>query len=174
MASIRSTVSLPSGSRSGGVFVFASLMKALRQLARIAALAVVDVIRMRGSCRRKRHKPPVTPHDLKGMPCIRYRFTSGALYRWEFERGGIEVEIDVAGPLTLNDQDLMVDAALEGTGLAFVFEGQVEELIAKRKLVRVLADWCPAYLGFFLYYPSRRQLPAALRAFVDFARAPAK
>ena len=62
----------------------------------------------------KTHKPPVTPHDLKGMPCIRYRFTSGALYRWEFERGGIEVDIDVEGPLTLNDQDLMVDAALDG------------------------------------------------------------
>jgi len=118
----------------------------------------------------KTHKPPVTPHDLKGMPCIRYRFTSGALYKWEFERGGIEVDIDVEGPLKLNDQDLMVDAALDGAGLAFVFEAQVEELIAKRKLVRVLADWCPAYPGFFLYYPSRRQLPAALRAFVDFAR----
>ena len=122
----------------------------------------------------KVHKPPVTPHNLKGMPCIRYRFTSGALYKWEFERGGIEVDIDVEGPLTLNDQDLMVDAALDGAGLAFVFEAQVEELIAERKLVRVLADWCPAYPGFFLYYPSRRQLPAALRAFVDFARTPDK
>src|SRR6201991_4842135 len=118
----------------------------------------------------KAHEPPIVPHDLKGMPCIRYRFSGGALYHWEFERGGIEVDIEVEGPLTLNDQDLMVDAALDGTGLAFVFEAQVEELIAKRKLVRVLADWCPAYPGFFLYYPSRRQLPAALRAFVDFAR----
>jgi DNA-binding transcriptional LysR family regulator len=120
------------------------------------------------------HKPPLTPHDLKGLPCIRYRFSGGALYRWEFERGGIEVDIDVEGPLTLSDQDLMVDAAFDGIGLAFVFEAQVEDLIAKRKLVRVLADWCPAYPGFFLYYPSRRQLPAALRAFVDFARAPVK
>jgi DNA-binding transcriptional LysR family regulator len=119
----------------------------------------------------KAHKPPVTPHDLKRMPCIRYRFSSGVVYRWEFERGGVEVDIDVEGPLTLNDQDLMVDAALEGTGLAYVFEAQVEALIAKKKLVRVLADWCPAYPGFFLYYPSRRQLPAALRAFVDFAKA---
>jgi DNA-binding transcriptional LysR family regulator len=118
----------------------------------------------------KARKPPVTPHDLKGLPCIRYRFTGGAMYRWEFERGGIEVDIDVDGPLTLNDQDLMVDAALDGAGLAFVFEAQVEELIARRRLVRVLADWCPAYPGFFLYYPSRRQLPTALRAFIDFAR----
>jgi DNA-binding transcriptional LysR family regulator len=122
----------------------------------------------------KHRKPPVTPHDLKGMPCIRYRFGGGALYRWEFERGGVEVDIDVEGALTLSDQELMVDAALEGTGLAFVFEAHVEELIARKKLIRVLADWCPAYPGFFLYYPSRRQLPAALRAFVDFVKAAAK
>lgn len=119
----------------------------------------------------KHHRPPQTPHALKDLPCIRYRFWGGALYRWEFERGGVEVDIDVTGPLTLNDQDLMVDAALDGVGLAYVFEAQVEQLIAKRKLVRVLADWCPAYPGFFMYYPSRRQLPAALRAFVDFLRA---
>ncbi len=119
----------------------------------------------------KKNKPPQTPHDLKNLPCIRFRFWGGALYRWEFERGGIELEIDVAGSLTLNDQDLMVDAALDGAGLAYVFEKQVEDLIAKRRLVRVLADWCPAYPGFFMYYPSRRQLPAALRAFVDFVKA---
>jgi DNA-binding transcriptional LysR family regulator len=118
----------------------------------------------------KQHKPPATPHALKDLPCIRYRFSSGTYYCWEFERGGIEVEIDVTGPLTINDQDLMLAAARDGAGLAFVFEAQAEELVAKRKLVRVLADWCPAYPGFFLYYPSRRQLPAALRAFVDFAK----
>jgi DNA-binding transcriptional LysR family regulator len=122
----------------------------------------------------RKHKPPVTPHDLKGLPCIRYRFTGGTLYRWEFERGGVEVDIDVEGPLTLNDQDLMLNAASDGTGLAYVFEAQAQALIVKRKLVRVLADWCPAYPGFFLYYPSRRQLPAALRAFVDFVKASAK
>jgi DNA-binding transcriptional LysR family regulator len=119
----------------------------------------------------KHRKTPTSPHDLKAMPCIRYRFVSGALYRWEFERGGIELNIDVEGSLTLSDQDLMVDAALDGAGLAYVFEAQVADLIARKKLVRVLADWCPAYPGFFLYYPSRRQLPAALRAFVDFAKA---
>jgi DNA-binding transcriptional LysR family regulator len=118
----------------------------------------------------KHRPPPADPRALKGMPCIRYRFVSGAIYRWEFERGGIEVDIDVEGPLTLSDQDLMVDAALDGAGLAFVFEAQVEELLAKKKLKRVLQDWCPAYPGFFLYYPSRRQLPAALRAFVDFVK----
>jgi DNA-binding transcriptional LysR family regulator len=118
----------------------------------------------------KIHKPPVTPHDLRNLPCIRYRFSSGAMYRWEFERGGVELDIEVDGPLTLGDQDLMLDAAFDGAGLAYVFEAQAEKLIAKRKLVRVLADWCPAYPGFFLYYPSRRQVPAALRAFIDHSR----
>lgn len=118
----------------------------------------------------KRHMKPQVPADLRDLPCVRFKFVSGAMYRWEFERGGIELDIEVDGPLTLNDQDLMVEAALDGLGLAYVFEAQVEKLLASGKLVRVLDDWCPAYPGFFLYYPSRRQLPAALRAFVDFAR----
>ena len=122
----------------------------------------------------KDRSKPATPNDLSRLPCIRYRFPSGVFYRWEFERGGIELAIEVDGALTLNDQDLMVDAALDGAGLAYVFEAQVAELIAEGRLVRVLADWCPAYPGFFLYYPSRRQLPAALRAFIDFARTPVK
>lgn len=118
----------------------------------------------------RNRKKPVTPHDLSTLPCIRFRFASGNFYRWEFERGGMEVAIEADGPLTLSDQDLMLQAALDGTGLAYVFEQQARELIKQKKLVRVLEDWCPAYPGFFLYYPSRRQLPAALRAFIDFAR----
>jgi len=120
----------------------------------------------------ERHPVPATPHELRGQPCIRYRFHSGALYAWEFERGGIELEVEVDGPLTLSDQDLMIDAALAGAGLAYLFEQQVEGLLAEGRLVRVLQDWCPAYPGFFVYYPGRRQLPAALRAFIDFARKP--
>jgi DNA-binding transcriptional LysR family regulator len=118
----------------------------------------------------KSRAQPITPHDLRELPCIRLRFSSGSIYRWEFERGGIELDIEIDGPLTITDQEMMIDAAVDGAGLAYVFEAQVEQLIAKRKLVRVLADWCPAYPGFFLYYPSRRQLPAALRAFIDFAK----
>jgi len=121
----------------------------------------------------QRHEAPRVPRDLLNLPCIRYRFSGGPLYRWEFEQGGTEVEIEVDGPLTLSDQDLMVDAALAGAGLAYVFEGMVERHIAEGRLIRVLEDWCPYYPGFFLYYPSRRQIPAALRAFIDFAKATA-
>ncbi|MDM9619877.1 LysR family transcriptional regulator [Rhizobium sp. S96] len=114
---------------------------------------------------------PVTPHDLKDHACIRYRFAGGAFYRWEFERGGVELEIDVQGPLTLGDQDIIFDAAVQGSGLGYLFEDQVRTAIDDGRLVRVLEDWCPFYPGFFLYYPSRRQLPTALRAFIDFVKA---
>jgi DNA-binding transcriptional LysR family regulator len=118
----------------------------------------------------KRHKKPQRPEDLKDLPCIRFRFGSGRFYAWEFERGGIEQAIEVEGPLTLGDSDMMVRAALEGAGLAFAFEGQVEAHVAAGRLVRVLEDWCPYYSGFYLYYPSRRQVPAPLRAFIDFVK----
>jgi DNA-binding transcriptional LysR family regulator len=119
----------------------------------------------------ERHAKPVTPYDLKNHPCIRYRFASGAFYRWEFERGGLEVDMDVQGPLTLGDQDIMLQAAMDGAGLAYVFESQASRAVAEGRLVSVLEDWCPYYPGFFLYYPSRRQLPGPLRAFLDFVRA---
>lgn len=118
-----------------------------------------------------RHGRPVTPRDLAGKPCIRYRFMGGTLYDWEFERGGEEIAVAVDGPLTLSEQDVMLDAALAGTGMAYLFEEQVRSHVAGGALVRVLEDWCPYYPGFYLYYPSRRQMPSALRAFIDFARA---
>jgi DNA-binding transcriptional LysR family regulator len=114
---------------------------------------------------------PLTPHDLKDHACVRYRFAGGALYRWDFERGGIELEIEVQGPLTLGDQDIISDAVLQGDGLGYLFEDQVRSALEDGRLVRVLEDWCPFYPGFFLYYPSRRQLPTALRAFIDFVKA---
>ena len=119
----------------------------------------------------KRHPAPATPQDLTRLPCIRFRFRSGEIYHWEFERGGTELKIAVDGPLTLLDMDLMVQAALDGLGLAYVFEGNVETLLAKRKLVQVLDEWCPYFPGFFLYYPNRRQHAAAFRAFLEFVRA---
>lgn len=115
------------------------------------------------------HPAPRTPRDLRAHACINYRWVaSGALYRWEFERGTEVVEVAVEGPLTLDDPDLMIAAALDGVGLASVMEGQVAHHLAAGRLVRVLEDWCPSFPGFFLYYPGRRQMPAALRALVDF------
>ncbi len=118
----------------------------------------------------RRYPKPVIPADLRNLPCIRFRFESGRYYAWEFERDGKDLSVEIDGPLTLGDQDLAVQAALDGAGIAFAFEAQVGDLVARGRLERVLEDWCPAYPGFYLYYPSRRQLPATLRAFVDFAR----
>jgi DNA-binding transcriptional LysR family regulator len=119
----------------------------------------------------ERYAKPATPQDLLHLPCLRLRFSSGAYYRWEFERGGKEVAIEVDGPLTLSEMDLIVDAARAGNAIGYVFESMVEEELKDGSLVRVLADWCPYYPGFFLYYPSRRQVPGALRAFIDFVKA---
>ena len=116
------------------------------------------------------HPKPTAPEQLKALPCIRFRFASGRLYHWEFERGGVELNIEVDGPLTLNDQELSIQAALDGLGVTFAFEDQVADLIAQGRLVRVLEDWCPYYSGFYLYYPSRRRAPAPLRAFIDFLK----
>jgi DNA-binding transcriptional LysR family regulator len=113
---------------------------------------------------------PLTPQDLHHHVCIRRRFAGGGLYRWEFERAGQAVQVAVDGSLVLNDDELIVQAALSGAGLAFAFEGQVVEHIIAGRLVRVLEDWCRSFSGFFLYYPSKRLMRPALRAFIDFVR----
>jgi DNA-binding transcriptional LysR family regulator len=118
----------------------------------------------------ERYAAPQKPEDLHGLPCLRHRYPSGSMYRWELERGGIAQEIEVNGPLTLGDVSLMVGPALQGLGLAYVFEDMVSEHLASGRLVQVLADWCPWYPGLHLYYPSRRHVPAALKAFIDFVR----
>lgn len=114
---------------------------------------------------------PITPHDLKDHACIRFRqMASGALYRWEFERTVEKLDVVVDGPLTLDDPDLMIAAALDGVGLAYAIEARIADHLAAGRLVRVLEDWCPPFPGFYLYYPSRRQLSAAMRALTDFLR----
>ena len=118
----------------------------------------------------QRYGIPRTPRDLDAHPCIRQRFLSGALYRWEFERGGTELSIEVDGRLTLTDWDLVLEAALAGNGLAYLFEARVLPWIEEGRLQRVLADWCPDYPGLYLYHPSRRQQPAALKAFIEFVK----
>ncbi|AZN97471.1 LysR family transcriptional regulator [Mesorhizobium sp. M9A.F.Ca.ET.002.03.1.2] len=111
---------------------------------------------------------PRHPHDLVDHRCLRFRFSSGILYRWEFEKDGEEIELPVQGPLILDEDHLIANAAVDGAGLAFLFEDYVREALAAGKLIRVLEDWCPPFDGFFVYYPSRRQMRPALRAFVDF------
>ncbi|MEP7452689.1 LysR family transcriptional regulator [Phyllobacterium sp. SB3] len=116
----------------------------------------------------KRYPVPLHPRDLLDHRCIRRRFASGQVYRWEFEKGAEEIVLDVDGPLILGDDGLVVEAVLGGAGIAFLLEHMAPESIADGKLRRVLEDWCAPFPGVYLYYPSRRQMRPALRAFIDF------
>ena len=110
---------------------------------------------------------PRAPDDLKKHDCIRQRLPSGKLYKWEFEKRGRELTVEVAGPVTLDNPDLVVSAAREGLGVAFVFEQLVQADVEAGRLVILLEDWCPRFSGMFLYYPGHRHVPPALRAFID-------
>ncbi len=113
---------------------------------------------------------PMAPQDLHQHDCIRFRFDSGAIYRWEFARHGVQESINVKGPVTLNDQPLMVDAAIDGIGIAFVPEHLAMEGLEDGRLERVLEDWCPSYPGLCLYYSGHRHVSGALRALIDMLR----
>jgi DNA-binding transcriptional LysR family regulator len=116
------------------------------------------------------HGRPMVPADLMKHRCIRARMASGLIYRWEFEKRGQSLELDVPGPLVLDESDLMLQAALAGHGLAYISDYAMVEHIATGRLDAVLEDWSPAYHGLCLYYPSRRNVPAKLRAFIDLIR----
>jgi DNA-binding transcriptional LysR family regulator len=114
---------------------------------------------------------PKKPQDLIGHNCINLRLpTHGGLYAWEFEKGNRELKVRVEGQFTFNSTGPMLNAALAGLGLAYVPEGMVQPHIAKGRLTRVLADWCPPYPGYHLYYPSRRQPSAAFALVVNTLR----
>jgi len=119
----------------------------------------------------ERHPRPLEPADLHRHRCLRFRFSSGVIYRWEFGRAGQEFDMDVDGPLICNDNALMQAAAKQGIGLAHLMEDLVREDLASGELMRVLEDWCPPFPGFYLYYPSRAQMPLKLRALIDFLAA---
>ena len=118
-----------------------------------------------------RRPKPKRPQDLTTHTCINLRLpTHGGLYAWEFEKGGRELRVRVEGQLVFNGTAPMLDAALAGFGLAYVPEDSVEGHLADGRLIRVLADWCPAYPGYHLYYPSRRQPTPAFALLVNALR----
>ncbi|MBU6419852.1 MAG: LysR family transcriptional regulator [Proteobacteria bacterium] len=119
------------------------------------------------------HGRPEHPRDLLSHACLRGRFTSGAMPVWEFERDGMIVKIDPAGPLTVRlgaAVDLAVDSAIAGLGIIHLFEDWLRPYLDSGALEPVLEPWWQSFAGPFLYYPGRRHLPAPLRAFVDFIK----
>jgi DNA-binding transcriptional LysR family regulator len=121
------------------------------------------------------HPKPSTPQDLRKHRCVNFRLPSaGTIYKWEFEKGSRKVEVGVDGPLVFDDEEMVLNAAQSGVGLAYLIEDQVASVVKAGALSRVLQDWCPPFPGFFLYYPGRRQVSPALAAFIDAVRVPAK
>lgn len=119
----------------------------------------------------KIHGEPKKPQDLIAHNCINLRLpTHGNVYAWEFEKNRRELRVRVDGQLTCNNTAQLLNAALSGIGLTYIPEGLVEEHVAKGRLKRVLADWCPPYSGYHLFYPSRRQSSAAFNLVVEALR----
>lgn len=116
------------------------------------------------------HGRPSSPPDLLDHACLRLRLPSGTIYRWEFERHGEEIRLDVKGPMTLQSTELMLEAVIGGAGLAYMTERNVAAALADGRLVSVLEDCTPPFPGICLYYSGHRHLSAALRAFVSLAR----
>ncbi len=117
-----------------------------------------------------RHGVPRDPADFAGLPCITVIFPSGLCPPWEFEKDGRIVRLTPSLRLLSSDMDVLLHAALDGAGFLPTFEGFARPYVEAGRLIGVLDDWCPSFPGPFLYYPSRRQLPAPLAAFVAFVR----
>jgi DNA-binding transcriptional LysR family regulator len=117
-----------------------------------------------------RHPRPTSPRDLEMHSCIRFRFPSGVIVPWRFEKKGKQVEVAVEGRLTVNDEELAIRAALDGVGVLYTALGYAAPEIKAGRLVPLLEDWRAGSAAFFLYYPSRRQIPLPLQAFIQFLR----
>lgn len=116
------------------------------------------------------HGAPRTPEDLARHACLRVRLPNGAIFRWPFEKDGRSVQIDVQGPITLDEASLARTAALASIGLTLAMESDVRDDVEAGRLVPVLEDWTPTLSPLSLYYPSRRNPTAAFKAFTEFAR----
>ena len=116
------------------------------------------------------HGKPLVPPDLLHQSCLRIRLPNGAPYRWQFEKNGQPTQIDVTGPITLDEASLSRIALLEGAGIGYVMESDVRDDLDAGRPEMVLEDWTPQLAPLALYYPGRRRPSAALKAFIDLAR----
>lgn len=119
----------------------------------------------------KSHPRPRTPNDLQKHVCLQNLYPSGARYEWEFKKGGKTIEFQPAGPIASDDHELLVAAALDGAGLAYVWELRAARDVRDGNLVRVLEPWCAWEDWLYIYYPTRKYLSAGLRTVIQALRA---
>jgi len=118
----------------------------------------------------KQRPVPKSPDDLRNHICIRNIYPSGTAYAWEFSRAGSVIEFEPTGPLSLDDHELMVEAALSGVGLAYVWEERTRPYVADGRLIECLASWAAPMEWLYLYYPTRKYISAGLRAVIEAVR----
>jgi DNA-binding transcriptional LysR family regulator len=118
----------------------------------------------------EQHETPAHPNDLLNHHCIRIRIGDDSIYRWEFERGMEQLAIDVPGALIVDHGEVALAAVREGAGLLYAADPMVQNDLQTGVLRSVLADWSPLGPGFHIYYSSRRQIPVALRLFIELVR----
>jgi len=116
------------------------------------------------------HAVPKVPADLKDHVCVRNIYPNGTAYAWEFSRAGKTIEFEPTGPLSLDDHELMVEAARAGLALAYVWEERARPYIATGELIECLASWCAPEDWLYLYYPTRKYISAGLRAVIEVLR----
>jgi len=151
------------GVRLGGLVAKDMIAVAIAPDMRMVVIAAPSYLAARST--------PQTPQDLTSHRCINLRLpTYGGVYAWEFARDGRELRVRVEGQLTFNSGDQILQAALDGFGVAYLPEGQVQPFIDRGDLAQLLADWTPAYPGYHLYYPSRRQQTPAFAVVVEALR----
>lgn len=122
----------------------------------------------------QRHPTPRTPYEITGLPCVNIRHRpAGSIYAWEFEKDGKEFSVKGEGQLVFNSMFHVINAAVDGIGLAYVTEDLAAPYLASGQLVQVLDEWCPLFSGYHLYYPNRRQGSPAFAALINALRHPA-
>ncbi|MGX9190560.1 LysR family transcriptional regulator [Stenotrophomonas sp. Ker107b] len=122
----------------------------------------------------QRHPKPRTPYEITGLPCVNIRHRpAGSIYAWEFEKDGKEFSVKGEGQLVFNSMFHVINAAVDGIGLAYVTEDLAAPYLASGQLVQVLDEWCPLFSGYHLYYPNRRQGSPAFAALINALRHPA-
>jgi len=142
-----------------------------RDMVAVRISSDVELVTIASPAYLEKHGTPEQPQDLREHNCIRWRVGTGGIMPWRFERKGKRLEVAVEGSVITNDPRLGTDLAVGGQGIFYTGMMFAQPFIAERKLVPLLREWCPPPDAFYLYYPSRRQNPAALQALIDFLKA---
>lgn len=116
----------------------------------------------------KAHGLPATVDDLIHHECINLRTGSGRIFEWEFKVDGRVHKFLPQARLTYNDPQLVLQAVLDGQGIAQMSGYLICEALRSGKLVSCLTQHAPDDRGHYICYQSRQHMPTRMRVFIDF------